>query len=353
MVRLLGRIKDAKIADPRDVVLASESEHLADVREWIPTGFAGLDEIFGGGWPVGRVSEVFGAEGAGKSALAHRAIVACQQAGGVVVYLDYEFSLEKKIFAQLGIDDTRLIHLTPKHVEQGWDLAFEILDDLEVNSPKAPWLLVWDSVGASAPKVAHEAESMEENTVGAHARAIGNGCTKLFRRIARARAHFMMVNQERTVIGGNQRSFMGPELQTTGGKAKLYTFSLRARVARVTTLKTEGTSGTATGYLVAVSTKKNKSAPPHQTARFVLDFKHGPSPLLTIYQVLKDANKIRSIGAGKYTGTWAHGKKFGKGDEWLDALRDDPELARLATDAYLEVVRAGGARAALALDQAD
>lgn len=331
-------------------MIASESAHLSDVREWIPTGFAGLDEIFGGGWPVGRVSEVFGAEGAGKSALAHAAIVACQANGGVVFYEDFEHSLEKKTLTQLGIDPKRLIYLTPEHIEQGWDLAFAALDDLEHNPPKAPWLFVWDSFGASQAKAVFEAKSQEENTVGAHSRAIGNGCTKLFRRIARARAHFLVINQERTVIGGNTRSFMGPEMQTTGGKAKLYTFSLRARVARATTLKTEGTSGASTGYLVAVTTKKNKSAPPHQQAKFVLDFKHGPSPHLTIYQVLKDANRIRSVGAGMYTGSWAEGRKFGKGDAWLQALASDPELLRLATASYLDVVRAGGARAALGMD---
>jgi recombination protein RecA len=352
VVRLIGRLRDAKIADPRDVMLASETAYLSDVREWIPTGFAGLDEIFGGGWAVGRVSEVFGAEGAGKSALAHAAIVACQKNGGLVVYLDFEHSLEKKTLVQLGIDQKRLLYLTPAHIEQGWDLVFAVLEEWEANPPKSPNLIVWDSFGASPPKAAFEADSQEENQPAAAARAIGNGCTLLFRKIARAKAHALVINQERTVMGGGGRrgGFQGPEYQTTGGKAKLYTFSLRARVARVMTVKTEGTSGASIGYLIAVSTKKNKSAPPHQQARFYLDFKHGPSPLLTVYHVLKDANRIRSVGAGKYTGSWAGGRKFGKGDEWLAALAEDPELLRLATESYLEVVRAGGAKAALGLD---
>jgi recombination protein RecA len=350
VVRLIARVKGSKSTKGLDIVRASDVDVLSDVTEWVSTGFAGVDEIFGGGLPVGRVSEVFGAEGSGKTALSVSSILACQRAGGVGVFFDYEHSVSKEQIIAQGVDPTRLIYLRPDHIEAGWDAAFEMFEELEKKPPTAPWLFVWDSFGASQPKSIFEADSQENNHVGSHARAIGNGCMLMFGRIARVRAHMMCINQERTVIGGNT-GFGGPPLQTTGGKAKLYTFALRARTARVSTLKTEGTTGTASGYLCAVATKKNKCAPPHQQARFVLDFKHGPSPSLTMRQVLKDAGKVRHKGAGKYTGTWAGGRVFGKGDEWIEALQEDPELRDLATQAYLSVVRAGGAKAALKIEE--
>lgn len=338
-----------------DLNLASESETLADVTEWIPTGFAGLDEIFGGGWAVGRVSEVFGAEGSGKSAIAHYAAKTVADMGGTVVYVDFEHSLERRILRQLGIPDDALVHVEPDHVEQGWDVVFQVLETLIEDPPDVPTLIVWDSVGASRPRAEVDADSFEDVQPAAHARAISKGVGRLFKLVAKARAAIILINQETTDMGGGgpRGGFGGPSYNTTGGKRAKYTFSLRARVARVSTIKTHGTSGTACGYLIAVTTKKNKTAPPHQQARFYLDFKHGPSPLLTMWHVLKDANRIRSAGGGKYTGPWADGEKFGKADAFLAFLEEHPELAEAARESYLEIVRAGGAKALLQIESGE
>lgn len=327
--------------------MADEAAALADVTEWIPTGFAGLDEIFGGGWPVGRVSEVFGAEGHGKSALSHVAVRECQRLHpeALAVFLDFEHSLERSKLEPLGIDPSRLIYMEPDHVEQGFDLMLALLDRLVKTPPPAPVLIVWDSLGCSQPKSAFDAKSAADASVGAHSRAVGKGAVKLVKKVPNARAHVMFINQERTKIGGFQ-GFGGPQFDTTGGKQAKYIFSLRVRCARVATVKKAGTTGPSVGYLIKTATKKNKNAPPHQDAVWYLDFKHGPSPDLTMYHVLKDAGLIRSAQAGLYTGPWANGVKFGKGDAWLEALKE-AGFREAATEAYLEVVRAGGARALL------
>lgn len=356
VMELIGAASAVKGAD---VYLAEDAETLADVVEWIPTGFAGLDEIFGGGWHVGRVSEVFGAEASGKSALAHVAVRECLRQGGAVVYFDFEHALEKKTLIQLGINPKKLVYVEPDHMEQGFDILFALLNRLISKPPKHPTLIVWDSVGGSPAKAEFEEKSAEDSHVAAKARVLSKSCGKLFKRVARARAHVMLINQERTKIGGYG---MNPELQTVGGKATKYTFSLRVRCMRVSTVRRDGTSGPALGYLIRVVTRKNKCAPPHQEATWYLDFKHGPSPDLTMYHVLKDANRIRWDGSSRaYVGPWSCGVTFGKGDKWLAALaRSEMEcqlpngipgtLREAAEAAYLEVVKAGGAKALLALE---
>jgi len=346
LIEAAGSVKGA------EVFRAEDAETLADVVEWIPTGFAGIDEVFGNGWPVGRVSEVFGAEGSGKSALTHVAIRECQRMGGTAVYLDYEHALEKKTLLQLGIDPEKLVYVCPDHMEQGFDVVFKMLDRLIEKPPEHPTLIVWDSVGASPAKVEVDEKSSEDSHVAAKARVLSSQCGKLFKKIARARAHVILVNQERMKLGGFG-GFGGPELQTTGGKAAKYAFSLRVRCVRVSTVKKGGTSGPACGYLILTTTKKNKCAPPHQKATWYLDFKHGPSPILTVWHVLKDANRIRSTGGGKYTGSWAGGRKFEKGDAWIALWEEDPEFREAAQGAYLEVVKAGGARALLEMEEGD
>lgn len=288
---------------------------LSEVTEWIPTGFMGLDYILGGGWAVGRCSEVFGPEGAGKSALTHRAIKACQDNGGTVLYIDFENALDPPKMKQLGINPDRLAYVQPDHIEQAWDIIWTALDYAEAKSPKAPTLIVWDSVAASVPKAEVEEKDSSKAHVGLIARAMSKGCRKMFRRIAKVRAHMMWVNQERDNIGGG----MFAEAVTPGGKAVRYAASMRVRVTRVATLP-KGSEKVKTHYLIRALTKKCRLFPPHRKFTWVLDFKHGPSPELTLFQNLIDARVIKTT-KGMYLAKWS--KKNFKKSAWLGLMEDE------------------------------
>lgn len=322
-----------------EITTLDASSALADVTEWIPSGFHGLDQILGGGWAVGRASEVFGDEGCGKTAIAHRAILGVQQAGGFAVLLDFEAALDERKVLQLGIDPSRLLYSVPEHIEQGWDIIWEVMDALTKKAPNGPVLIVWDSIGGAVPKAELEAVSAEKSQVGEVARAMSKGCRKMFRAIAKVRAHMMWISQERHKIGGF--SPYGPVKETSGGKGPKYAASQRVRLARVKTLK-EGKR--ATGYLIKAITKKNRLAPPEQSMEWVIDFKVGPSPELTVLHTLLDAGKIRVSKGNLLFKPWGS-EPFRKSD-WLSLLRK-PKRAELAMAAYRQVVEVGGPLAVL------
>ena len=321
------------------IATLNQSDALADVTEWIPSGFIGLDEILGGGWAVGRASEVFGDEGCGKSAIAHMAIRGVQSIGGIALLLDYEAALDEGKLLQLGIDPERLIYEVPDHIEQGWDIIWATIAELEKNKPDAPLLIVWDSIGGAVPKAELEADSAKA-TVGEVARAMSKGCRRMFKAIAKVRAHMMWISQERSKIGGF--SPFGPVKETSGGAGPKYASSQRVRCARVKTLKRSGTKGRATGYQIKSITKKNRVAAPEQQMEWVIDFKRGPSPELAVLHTLLDAGRIRSTGGGKYK-MKGYEPKFRRAD-WFDLMLDS-EVRSAAEALYLEVVAAGGALA--------
>lgn len=310
------------------------SSALADVTEWIPSGFAGLDQILGGGWAVGRASEVFGDEGCGKTAIAHRAILGVQSMGGYAVHLDFEAALDEKKILQLGIDPSRLIYEIPEHIEQGWDIIWATMDRLKESPPDVPVLIVWDSIGGAVPKAELEATSSDKHQVGEVARAMSKGCRKMFKAIAQVRAHMMWISQERHKIGGF--SPFGPVKETSGGKGPKYAASQRVRLARVKTLK-EGKR--ATGYIIKAITKKNRLAAPEQAMEWVIDFKVGPSPELTILSGLQEAGKVRAAGGKLVFPPWGKDKPFAR-SQWLDLIKD-PKRRDVALASYLATMAPG------------
>lgn len=321
-----------------DVALASDGAILSDVKEWIPTGFSGLDTIFGGGWPVGRASEVSGAEGCGKSALAQMACVQTQKIGGMVVYLDFEHALDVGKLSKLGLDPRGLLYHSPDYLEQGWDVIWSVVEHLKKNPPAAPTLIVLDSVGGALAKSQTEG-SAEDAHIGAVARVMTPNCARLFKAIASVRAHMLFINQEREDIGKFSR-FGPPPKKTTGGAALKYAASLRVTCARVSTLKSNGTSGLATGYLIKTSTTKNRMVPPHRKLTWVLDFEVGPSPDLTVFETLKDAGKIIKVPNSSNYKLRDNGGVFERSG-WSAALASDAILREKALEMYAEVVRQG------------
>lgn len=356
---LQKKIKTSKMGAETTATLLSEDDVLSEVKEFISTGFPGLDDILGGGWAVGRCSEVYGPEGAGKTALAQMAAKGCQAKGGIVFYLDFENALDPKRMKQLGLDPDLLVYVRPKHMEHAWDLVWEYVDHIKKNPPPAPTLILWDSLAATQTKGEAEEKSTESAHVAEAARILSKGCRRALTAIAQVRAHFMFINQERAKIGSF--SPMGTPKGTYGGAAVKYSASQRVRCTRASTIKPSGNSGPAIGYLIKTKVDKNRCAPPHQAAVWVLDFRYGPSPDLTMRQVLMDAARIKSNGkVGRKSGyslAWGEGPmkdrlKFTKG-QWLTLLDADKAFRKDVTREYLEVVRAGGSKAVLEAAEAE
>jgi recombination protein RecA len=323
-------------SDPTNVSLLSDEETLSEVTEFLPSGFDDIDRILGGGWPVGRASEVYGQEGVGKSALAQYALRSCQRVGGVPIYIDFETALDRDKMIGLDIDPDRLVYCSPADIEEAWDIIWTAIDQIEAKQQAgeldAPTLIVWDSVAASMPRAEGDEKSSAQSHVGLVARSMSKGCRKMFRRISQVRAHMMWINQERDKIGGF--TGFGDNKQTTGGAAIRYAASLRVRCAKVETLKWLP-GQRVSGYRIATITKKNRLAPPHQKSEWVLDFQAGPSPDLTLLDHLTSGKVVKSAGEGEYVVPWRK-IAFSRG-QWL-GLMADPDFAALARMAHAGVI---------------
>lgn len=315
--QLRKRVKKTK-GNPKELgLLGDDGVVLAEVTEYIPTGFENLDFILGGGWPVRRAVEVFGPEGKGKSALTHMAIKNVQAIGGTAMLLDFEGALDLDKMVGYKIDPKRLIYYQPDHIEQAWELVWEMMEELEANPPVAPFLIVWDSVAGSVPKAELEEKSFDKAHVALIARAMSKGCRRMYKASAKVRACMMFVNQLRDQIG---KFGLGPQTTTPGGKAVKYASSIRVGIKYTKNIKM---GDLVSGYQVFVTTVKNRLFPPHRKTSWVLDFEYGPSPDLTMYHFLKDCKppQIRSAGKSGYKGKWSD-TTFKKRDGFLEALKD-------------------------------
>lgn len=277
------------------------------------------------------------------------AIKGVQAIGGIAVLLDYEAALDETKLMQMGIDPERLIYEIPDHIEQGWDIIWAIMDDLAKNVPDAPILIVWDSIGGAIPKAELEEKSADKAHVGLVARAMSKGCRRMFKAIARVRAHMMWISQERVAIG--KFSPFGPVQETSGGKSPKYAASQRVRLARVKTIKRslKGNKSRATGYLIKAITKKNRITAPEQHMEWVIDFTVGPSPELSVLMTLLDVGAVRAVKGGNYAMRGWPKVRF-KRAQWCEKM-EDPDFRAHAEGLSLEVTRAGGVLAVKAAEE--
>jgi recombination protein RecA len=316
--------------NPQNVgLLADRDVVMADVTEWIPTMFPQVDAILGGGLPVRRAVEVFGPEGVGKSAMTHMMIKGCQSIGGTAVILDYENALDLDKMIQLGIDEERLIYANPDDIEEGWDLVWEYMGQLESNPPPAPWLFVWDSVAASVPRAERKEKSINDSHVAEIARSMSKGCRKMYKAIAKVRACMVWVNQIRTKVGAVG---FGKKTESVGGFAVRYAATIRINIPYRKQIKSGEVK---IGYLPCVRTEKNKIFPPHREATFVLDFEYGPSPELSAFDYLLAAKRIKKDGDGGYKGDWS-ARTFDKREGWMKVMCI-PDFRAKAMQAMQEV----------------
>ena len=276
----------------------------------IPTGSLGLDAALGvGGYPKGRIIEIYGPESSGKTTLAIHAIAQAQKAGGIAAFIDAEHAFDRFYAAKLGVDVDNLLISQPDNGEQALEIADQLIRSSAID------IIVIDSVAALTPKSEIEGD-MGDNKVGLQARLMSQALRKLTATISKTNTTCIFINQLREKIG---IMFGNPET-TTGGNALKFYASVRLDIRKVTTLKD---GDTPIGNQVRVKVVKNKVAPPFRKAEFEITFGEGISHIGEIVDLGVELDII------KKSGSWfSYGDtKLGQGrDAVKKLLRDNPEL---------------------------
>ncbi|HBY70147.1 MAG: recombinase RecA [Flavobacteriaceae bacterium] len=277
----------------------------------IPTGSLGLDVALGvGGYPRGRVVEIYGPESSGKTTLTLHAIAEAQKKGGIAAFIDAEHAFDRYYAEKLGVDIENLIISQPDNGEQ----ALEVTDNLIRSG--AIDIIVVDSVAALTPKSEIEGE-MGDSKMGLHARLMSQALRKLTGSISKTQCTVIFINQLREKIGV---MFGNPET-TTGGNALKFYCSVRLDIRRSTQIKDSNSD--VQGNKTRVKVVKNKVAPPFKTAEFDIMYGKGISKVGEVVDLGVDFEIIKKSGSWySYDDT-----KLGQGrDAVKTLLLDNPEL---------------------------
>ena len=277
----------------------------------IPSGSIGLNLAMGiGGYPKGRVVEIYGPESSGKTTLSLHAIAECQKGGGIAAFIDAEHAFDRFYAEKLGVDLAELVISPPDNGEQALEIADNLIRSGAVDA------LVIDSVAALTPKSEIEGE-MGDSKMGLHARLMSQAMRKLTASISKTNCTVFFLNQLREKIGV---MFGNPET-TTGGNALKFYASVRLDIRRSTQIK--DTEGAVLGNKTRVKVVKNKVAPPFKTAEFDIMYGEGISKTGEIIDLGVEHEIIEKSGSWfSYGGT-----KLGQGRDSVKLLlKDNPEL---------------------------
>lgn len=336
--------KDKAAVDPRKAKLEALNAAMAKIEkdfgkgsimklgdetveevEVIPTGSIGLNHALGvGGFPRGRIIEIYGPESSGKTTLAIHAIAEAQKMGGIAAIIDAEHAFDRFYAEKLGVDVDNLLISQPDNGEQALEIAEQLIRSAAVD------ILVVDSVAALTPKNEIEGDMGDKN-VGLHARLMSQAMRKLTGTIARTNTTCIFINQLREKIG----VMFGPSETTTGGNALKFYASVRIDIRSSTSLK-DGED--VLGRHTKVKVVKNKVAPPFKRAEFDIMFGEGISRSSEIIDLGVELNIIQKSGAWfSYDGAkLAQGREAAK-----KVIQDNPELADELEEKIMAALKEG------------
>ena len=291
-------------------VVMKLGDKIAEDIEVIPTGSIGLDLALGvGGYPRGRVIEIYGPESSGKTTLTIHAIAEVQKQGGIAAFIDAEHAFDSVYASSLGVDIDNLLISQPDNGEQALEIADHLISSGAVD------LVVIDSVAALTPKSEIDGE-MGDSKMGLHARLMSQALRKLTATISKTGCTCIFINQIRMKIGV---MFGNPET-TTGGNALKFYSSIRLDIRRIGAIKN---GENITGNRTRVKVVKNKVAPPFKKVEFDIMFGHGISRSGEILDKAVDLDIVNKSGSWfSYNDT-----KLGQGrDAVKQMISDNPEL---------------------------
>ena len=308
---------------------------VADRVESFSSGSLTLDIASGiGGFPRGRICEIYGPESSGKTTLALSATAEVQRAGGTAVYIDAEHALDVNYAKRLGVDTSKLLVSQPDCGEQALEICEALVSSNSVD------LVVIDSVAALVPRAEIDGE-MEDQQPGLQARLMSKALRKLTAITAKSNTTIIFINQIRMKIGV---MFGSPET-TTGGNALKFYASMRLDVRRIGSIKDQND---VTGNRVRVKVVKNKVAAPFREAEFDIIFNEGVSITGEIVDLGAEKGIIDKAGA------WFsfRGERMGQGREGAKQfLRDNPETATLIRGLVMDSYAVGNTATQVAFDQ--
>ena len=291
----------------------------------ISSGSLTLDNALGvGGYPKGRVIEIYGPESSGKTTLTLHAIAECQKAGGIAAFIDAEHAFDRFYAQNLGINIDELIISQPDNGEQGLEIADNLIRSGAID------IIVIDSVAALTPRSEIEGE-MGDSKMGLHARLMSQALRKLTSHISKTNCTVIFINQLREKIGV---MFGNPET-TTGGNALKFYASVRLDIRRSTQIKDN--SGNVLGNKTRVKVVKNKVAPPFKVSEFDIMYGKGISKLGEIIDLGVEHDIIDKSGSWFSYGD----TKLGQGRDSVKAiLTDNPELSDEIEAKIIEIIKA-------------
>jgi len=290
----------------------------------MPTGSIGLNAALGvGGYPKGRIIEIYGPESSGKTTLAIHAIAEAQKAGGIAAFIDAEHAFDRFYAEKLGVNVDNLYISQPDNGEQALEIADQLIRSSAID------IIVIDSVAALTPKKEIEGD-MGDSAVGLHARLMSQALRKLTSNISKTKTTCIFINQLREKIGV---MFGNPET-TTGGNALKFYSSVRLDIRKSSAIK-EGDN--VLGNITKVKVVKNKVAPPFRKCEFEILFGEGISKIGEIVDLGVEYDII------KKSGSWFSydGNKLGQGrDATKQLLADNPELCEELEAKIMEAISA-------------
>lgn len=314
----------------------------ANVEEWISTGNIVLDAVLSnrreGGIPVGRLTEIAGGEGAGKTLLASYILANTQKKGGIGVFIDVEHAASMEVMEAVGVDLEKLIYIQANTVEDVFRTFDTIIRKIQTGGARDKLItIVWDSVAATST-VAEVEGDYDDQTIGMAARVIGRGLRKIIPILSQHRVACVFINQLRTNIGVS----FGDPYFTPGGKAIPYHASIRMRLTHFQKIK--DANKREVGRVVKCQIKKNKVAPPMREVQYHIRWGSKPGAWMdeaaTLFDLATEAKLLKKVSAQKFALVSSPNVEFTK-KKWEELLQEPAfyEEVRRGVQDYLIITK--------------